>query len=281
MPKQQSVEQEVRNLFRENYRLASSGWVGGENLITVVIGDRPSANTESKKVWDKKRTWPGTNLYVSLTVSPVWRRSVRARGLAVLDGLLTTHAGPVTRHAEIEVYRATWIRQGQGLSIRPESGWIAFHRPSLTTYHLPGGDAAVAVAALRRKLRKQAIPQEEKDERRRLRQEARRARLERLTERLTRHDISDVAEVVVTRQDSLRAGNCEPGTDEFINRFFADQHSATIAQIAVAVGHTDISTLGERDLTLARQIAATCLMAIRRDRSSRRTKPGGQSGLTN
>jgi hypothetical protein len=273
MPKKKlTVEQEVRNLFRENYRLASSGWVGGENRITVVIGEKPTATAESERVWHKKHTWSGTNLYVRITISPVWRRSVRARGLAVLDGLLTTHSGHVRRHAEIEAYNATWIRQGQGLSIRPESGWIAYHRPSGTSYHLPGGDAAVAVAALRRKLRRQAIPQEQKDERRRLRHEARRARLERLTERLAHHDISDVAEVVVTREDSLRAGNCEPGTDEFIDRFFSDQTSATIAQIAVAVGHTDISTLGERDLTLARQIAAACLMAIRRDRSSRRNQ---------
>lgn len=266
------IEEEVRSLFRAHYRLASSGWVGGENRIDVVLGDKPKATAESRKVWHHKHAWSGTNLDVSITISPTWRRSVRARGLVVLDGLLTTHAGPVTRQGDIEAHPAAWVRQGRGLSIRPESGWIAYHRPSGTSYHLPGGDAARAVTGLRRKMRNQAVPQEERDERRRRSQEARQARLERLVEKLARHDLSDVADVAVTRQDSMKAGNCEPGTDQFIDKFFPDRASATIAEIAAAVGRTDLKSLDEQHLTLARQIAAACLAAIRRHRRERRAE---------
>jgi len=262
--KKQSVEEEVSVLFRDNYRLATSGWVGGENRITVSIGDEPFAFARSHKVWQRTHAWSGTDLEVGFTISRSWRRSIRVRGLSILDGLLTTHVGPVSRAGEIEAYPATWVRQGRGLSVRAESVWIALHRPSGTTYHVPGGDAARAVAALRRKMRSQAIPQEEKDERSRRSQEARQARLERLVGKLTRHDLSDVTDVVVTRADSLRAGNCEPGTDEFIDRFFPDRTSATIAEIAEAVGRTDHTSLDERRLTLARQLAAACLAAIRR-----------------
>lgn len=265
----QSVEQEVRDLFQANYRLASSGWVGGKSRIEVTNGDEPGASATTTKVWHKKHAWSGTNLDVRITVSPSWRRSVRTRGLAVLDGLLTTHAGPVVRDGDVEVYPASWVRQGRGLSVRDESGWVARHRPSGTTYHVPGGDAAGAVAALRRKMRNQAIPQEEKDERRRRNREARRARLERLVEKLARYDLSDVGHIVVTRRDSLKAGNCEPGTDQFIDTFFPDRTSATIAEIAAVAGRTDLAGLDEAHLTLARQIAAACLAAIRRRRRER------------
>jgi hypothetical protein len=266
-----SLEQEVRGLFRDYYRLAQSSWVGGENLIGIETGDQPRATAKSLTIWHKKHPWSGTNLEVRIRVSRNWRRLVRNRGLAVLDGLLTTHAGPVARDGDIEAYPATWVRQGRGLSIRHELGWIAYHRPSGTAYHLAGGDATKAVARLRRKMRSQAVPQEVRDERQRRRLEARQARLERLVQKLARHDLSDVADVVVTRQDSLRAGNCEPGTDEFIDQFFPDSTSATIAEIAAAVAKTDITRLDEQSLTLARQIAAACLAAIRRDRRERRT----------
>ena len=272
----QTVEQEVSGLYRTLYRLATSGWVGGENSIEVVIDDEPKATAKSTTVWHRKHSWSGTNLNVQITISRNWRRSVRARGLAVLDGLLTTHAGPVTRRGDIEAYPATWVRQGRGLSIRPESGWIAYHRESRTSYHLPGGDGARSFTALRRKMRNQAVLQEEKDERRRRRQESRRARLERLVAKLARHDLADVGEVVVTRQDSLKAGNCEPGTDEFIDEFFPDRTSATIAEIAASVGHTDLTELNEQHLTLARQIAAACLVAIRRQRAAIRAKDGDE-----
>ena len=265
-----SVEQEVESLYRSHYRLACSGWVGGENRITVEVGEEPKATATTRKVWHRKHAWSGTNLEVHLTISRTWRRSVRERGLAVLDGLLTTHAGPVTRDADAEACPATWVRQGRGLSIRVESGWIAYHRLSGTAFHLPGGDATKAIAALRRKMRNQAIPQEERDELRRRRYEARQARLERMVGRMTRFDLGEVGGVVVIRQDSLRAGNCEPGTDEFIARYFPDRSMATIAEIAAAVGEIDLEHLDEQRLTLARQIGAACLVAIRRNRRERR-----------
>jgi hypothetical protein len=90
--------------------------------------------------------------------------------------------------------------------------------------------------------------------------------MRRLTEKIARYDLSDVGGVEVTRQDSLRAGNCEPGTDQFIATFFPDNDSATIADIASAVGRFDITTLQGERLTLARQITAACLAAIRRAR---------------
>ena len=266
----QSVEREVEALYLKYYRLASSGWVGGENRITVEIDDEPTAVATSRKVWHRKHAWSGTDLEVRLSISPTWRRSVGDRGLAVLDGLLTTHAGQVVMDGDVEAYPASWVRRGRGLSVRAETGWIAYHRPSGTGYHLPAGDAVAAATALRRKMRNQAIPQIEKDERRRRRVEAHLDRLQRLAEKLARHDLAEVGGVVVTRRDSIKAGNCEPGTDEFIDEFFPERTSATIAEIAEAIGRVELTSLDEGRLTLGRQIASACLAAIRRRRRERR-----------
>lgn len=267
---QTSEQRDVEALYRKHYRLANSAWVGGENEIKVVVAEEPSAVAESRKVWHRKHAWSGTELEVRLSISPNWRRSVADCGLAVLDGLLTTHAGAAVTDGDLEAYPASWVRRGRGLSIRAETGWIARHRPSGTAYHLPGGEAAKAIAALRRKMRNQAIPQSEKDERRRRRTEIQRHRLQRLVEKLARHDLGDVGDVVVTRRDSIKAGNCEPGTDEFIDEFFPGRASVTIAEIATAVGRFEVTDLDESRLGLGRQIASACLAAIRRERRDRR-----------
>jgi hypothetical protein len=166
----------------------------------------------------------------------------------------------------LEVYPASWIRQSKGLTIRQESGWIAYHRESGTAYHLSGGSATEAVAGLCRKLRNQAIPQEEKNARRQQRARERTERFEQLLQRLARHDFQGVGDVIVTREDSLRAGNCVPGTDEFIDKFFPNRQSATIEEIVGVGGQTDVANLNEAELTLARQIGAACLLAIRRSK---------------
>jgi hypothetical protein len=267
--KSRSIESEIHGLFWRHYQYAQSSWVGGESTIDVTLSEQPKAGSQSEKVWHRKHCWSGTNLSIEINVSPRWGKKVRDRGLAVLDGLLTTHAGRVRRIDGIEVYPAAWVRQGRGFAIRPETGRIAFHRVSGTAYHLPGGTRHEAVSRLRRKLHVQSIPQEQKDARRRQRAQVRRARFERLVRRLASHDIADIDEVVVTRQDSLRAGNCEPGTDQFIETFFPDRRTATIADIAQAVGQIDLAVLDGERLTLARQIAAACLMAMRRARRTR------------
>ena len=82
----------VRAAFFDNYRHATSSWVGGENEIQVVVADIPHAVSSSETVWHRKHPWKGMNLSVEFAVSRTWRRTVQARGLAIVDGLLTTHA---------------------------------------------------------------------------------------------------------------------------------------------------------------------------------------------
>lgn len=76
---------------------------------------------------------PGSYKYMITTSShhlrlgPRWLANVRARGLAVLEGLLTLHcdAEPDLRaRADGRAYRAAWARQGRGTMLSPRSGWL-------------------------------------------------------------------------------------------------------------------------------------------------------------
>ena len=259
--KKPTLEKQVAKLYWAHYRRAQNSYAGGENTMRVLTGG-PAAGTITKLLyvtqWHKGHKNTGANLDVTVTVQPTWDRSVQVRGLSVVDGLLTTHAGRVVRQGDVDTYPCTWLRRGNGLAVRAESGWIARDRATGATYHLVGGTSAKAAAALRRKAKIQAGTAE------------RRARLARLVDQLARQDVSEYGAVEVTRADSLRAGNCVPGTDEFINTCFPNRKSATIAEISAAVGRVDVITLSEAKLTLARQIGAACLAAIRRTKQLQR-----------
>jgi ribosomal protein S21 len=212
---------------------------------------------------------------VTLTIPTDWGTRVRLAGLAVLDGMLTLDAERLPTTGNVEVYRAVWARQGRGVSLVTERGYIARHTPSGTTYHSTDGDPEKALSGLKRKVAAQGIPaavregqRAERAAQRALRQAA---SLARLVERLARWDLAEIEHVEVTRADSLRAGNCVPGTDAFIDRYgFDGRTSATIGEIVNAVGRRDVASLGAKDLELARQLAAACLHAVRRDKQARR-----------
>jgi hypothetical protein len=212
---------------------------------------------------------------VTLTVPADWGTRVRLSGLAVLDGLFTLDAEQLPTWGPVEVYRAVWVRQGRGVSLVTERGYIARHVPSGATYHSVDADPEKALRGLKRKVNAQSIPQPQRDAQRATRAAQRAIRraasLARLVERLSRWDLAEIEHVEVTRADSLRAGNCVPGTDAFIDRYgFDGRTSATIGEIANAVGRRDVASLSAKDLELARQLAAACLVAIRKDRNARR-----------
>jgi hypothetical protein len=271
---QSEVYNAVSPLLDDLFKMATSSWAGGTTYDSVTISTTPRASGRTDRVWSSNKKWSGNDLHRHVAVMPAWRRQVQARGIAVLDGMLTTHAELVRDIDGVEVYRASWVRQGRGYDLMAESGHIAYHRASGTTYHLKGSDPAKAAAGLKRKLKAQAIPAGVRDaarsERAQKRQERQAAKLARLVERLARWDLAGVEDVEVRRSDSLRAGNCVSGTAAFIDRYFPDRDSATIGEIARRIGRLDVTSLTGADLTLARQVGAACLVAIRRDRQARR-----------
>lgn len=296
--RQATISGVVGSLLNANYRNATSSWAGGETENLVTLNDCPFAAADTTKVWSRNGKWSGQNLRHRVQVSPRWLDQIQGRGLGVVDGLVTTHAESMDAPDGFEAFRATWVRQGRGMEIRTESGCIARHVASGTTYHstkmlsAPADpavdgyrgtklvpDVKAAISGLRRKLTTQAIPTDVRAERRNAAQQGRLERqasqLARLVERVMAWDMAEIQHVTVSRRDSLKTGNCVPGTDDFISRYFPERDgdaepSATIGEIAARIGRIDPGSLKGKDLTFARQLAAACLQGIRRDRQARR-----------
>ena len=219
-----------------------------------------------------------TEQSTELTVPRDWMARIARSGLDSTSGMFTLDARRVEgQYGDgIEIYAAAWVRQGRGTSLEREAGHLAYHRPSGTTYHSTKSDPKAALSGLKRQLKQQSIPAEQLAAARSARTTQRQARrveqIGALIERVQRHDVDGIEHVVVSMEDSHRAGNCEPGTLAFAYRFFPDRETeeTTIGEIARRVRLGEMAALGEKDLELARQLAAACLVAIRRDKRARR-----------
>jgi hypothetical protein len=268
----------VRRAFRD-----SGFHVGPRVEIEVEFGP-PAYSAHNGREWRSGRGgfgWVTTDTAIVLSVPERWGPDVQGRGLDATAGLMTLSAEPCewvpdTDGGSISIYRATWLRQGRGYALVTEHGLIAIHRPSRTTYHQSGDsrDAGRAIRALRRKIAAQGVAPDERRERTARRDAARAERRARelaaLVERVARWDLTGISDVVVTRDDSLSAGNCAPGTDAWIDRYLDGRESATIGEIASAVGRIDPARLSTAEVATARSLAAACLHAIRRDQTARR-----------
>ena len=70
-----------------------------------------------------------------------------------------------------------------------------------------------------------------------VRQQERAAREELARDEKLRAGIEKYADVELTVQDSLDAGNCRPGTDDFVRRFFPGRTTASVAEVAKFISH--------------------------------------------
>lgn len=112
----------IRSLSACKYRYASGSWAGGEHTTVVLVGGSvPDAIGTSRRVWSRNGKWSGLNSRHEITVPADWDRSVRRRGLAVVDGLLTLSAERVATGA----YQCVWVEQGRGFALRLVDGYIA------------------------------------------------------------------------------------------------------------------------------------------------------------
>jgi len=167
------------------YSRSTSSWAGGHHYVEVDIGDAPIAKCSSDRVWSRNKKWSGTNSSACLSITP---RCYEAFGSnLIIGGLITLDCEVVG----VREYRAMWAEQGKGFALKVVQGWI------IRGYHVEGG----TLEAARRKAEK-----------------ARRERLAvRQVAKLGMAGV-DLSQVMVTRADSIRAGNCPAGTASFINR---------------------------------------------------------------
>jgi hypothetical protein len=157
----------------------------------------------------------------------------------VVHGLLTLAALPVESERPGEqVYRAIWLRKGQGFSLIREDGYIIRRAGELA--HGPSISACRATLTRRLNL----VAQPERDEALRLK----------LSGPLS--GLNGCSQVLVHLRHSKAAGNCGPGTLAFRDRHFPGRESATVAEL--------LSAAEQAGPDIRQRVIAACVIACRR-----------------
>jgi hypothetical protein len=246
--------------------------------VRVSFGSRlemPGISSRTSTKWVSGRRGYGhvtDGQTISATIQTGWGRKVYDAGLSELDGLVTLSAELRRTEGEISIYRAYWVRQGRGYDLVAEGGYIATMVDSdgrRHSYHSTVSEAG-ALVGLRRKRKPLAEREAVATKTAETRQANRERKIAALISRISRWDFAGIEHVVVTRHDSIQAGNCVPGTDAFIDRFAPGRDQATLGELAGLLRSSTLSDLSNTDPTLARKLAASCLVAICRDKAASR-----------
>ncbi len=237
-------------LIAENYRQTQSHWVGGERSIEISYSDEPFAEGWSVTVWHKRKTRSGTNSFLNVAFSPTWLADVHAKGIAVIAGMVTTHATETAPG----VFRASWVEQGRGFEIRDVSGYIVLAADDA----VHGATELAAKQTLRRR-----NPDYNDEQSRRATERAGRieAKVGPIRALLESGNAGPFGDILVSLSDSIRAGNCETGTQHWSNKYFPGRENVSIQEI--------LAINDEKPLAIA-----ACLRAIRRSRALSRMRAG-------
>lgn len=201
--------------------------------ITAVSRGEPSARAwcSTGGRYSSRCAFRKTYCNFEVRIPTDYEQAVLANELAEAHGLITLSAQEVGEG----VYRAIWLRKGIGFSLHTEEGYIV--RRGGEAAHGKTLQAARAILAKRER-------------------ELRIMRLESAIQRqLSAGRPGEYGSIGVRLADSYAAGNCEPGTLAFRDRYFPGRDSATIDEI--------LSVETNSDATRARAILA-CMRAIRR-----------------
>lgn len=233
--------------------------------------------------YSSRCTWRRTDSVHRFRIPPRWRSTVHARGLAILDGMVTLSAEIESENDGITTYAAVWVRQGRGFSLETSRGWIACCDGA--SYHSDKSPAA-ARSGLRRKLSWKSLPEDVRAARvsaaTAARAKKRQEQLARLTRRLQRLDLAEIGHVEVSYDDSRRAGNCHDGTLAFGDRLFGDgRRKATISEVAERLMSCGEDPSRFVTTELGRQFMAACLQAIRRHQKSERRQSTAEVAASN
>ena len=128
----------------------------------------------------------------------------------IIDGMITLSLKKVKSGIPgVIVYKAEWLKKGRGISAEFVKGYIAEYKGFF--FHTnTKKDAEIKVVAKR----KRAITNKRKA---------------RILARIRKHQLE---KIFVTRQDSIDAGNCAPGTDNWINRHnLQDRESISLKEL--------------------------------------------------
>jgi hypothetical protein len=98
--------------------------------------------------------WTANEDHHCITVPQDWRLRVERKGLASLGGMMTLDAHPLMPDGDVQVYAATWARQGRGFEVQVDRGYIAM----LGREHFHAETAQAAIKGVRRKVKSASAP---------------------------------------------------------------------------------------------------------------------------
>lgn len=199
----QAAEKEIEENWP--YRQSQSSWAGGDHYFRLYVGDAPGASGWSKRAWSRNGKWSGSDSHARITVTARCLREMQGRIL--IGDLVTADCEKVAPRE----YRATWVEQSKGFALKLVEGWV------IRGQHI----RAATLSAARKKAR--------------LERNAQASRLWSDRRRVATLD-QDLSRILVTRADSLAAGNCEAGTDAFIRsklEFLGDAPAVRAAHLLI------------------------------------------------
>jgi len=137
-------------------------------IITTTLPEHVAAKAETYKDWNDRysghysRRYAKTAIKVSITVPHRYLSRVVKRGLSVVDGMMTLDAQPMEcKDPGIEVFRAIWVEQGVGKTLKNIDGFIARTADRRMAFH--GKTYSSAMKGLRRKQRLAEHPESSAD----------------------------------------------------------------------------------------------------------------------
>ena len=213
--RQEAVSKSAKATFRH-------GAAGGTTW-TVTFVDRSSEVSYEVRIGSNRSTyagrfkgWSATEDHHRIRVPADWRVRVERRGLAIVDVMMTLDAHAMIPVGDVELYAATWARQGRGYYVVTERGIIA--RSDGLSYH--GETVQAALDGIKRKRRAANSP-------RRARVDPYTLTVEAFTTRYRN------ADVWVTLDDARETGSCEYGIRAWCDAVGIDHgdYSAPIARV--------------------------------------------------
>jgi len=202
----------------------------GDTTTTIHYGE-PDASTATGygDKYSRSCQYTKTDASHHITVATDWFTSVHLRGLARVDGLLTLDAEPVDAEG-YTVYRASWLRS-KGKQLSAEHGYIAIGEHGAAHAKTESG----AKSILTRRANEIKYSRHER----------------KIRTALHEMRLNGYAQIIVSIGDSIAAGNCRAGTEQFRDRHFPGRTTATIEEV--------LSAESMRGLAIN-----ACLRAIRR-----------------
>lgn len=158
-PLAERLESRIRKSVHQAYKASMLDLsVAGEetwSILTTTFPERVTAKAETYKDWNdrysgRKSRYAKTAINVGITVPHRYLSRVVKRGLAVVDGMMTLDAQPMDcKEPGIEVFRARWVEQGVGKTLKTIDGFIARTTDRRMAFH--GKTYGSALTGLRRK----------------------------------------------------------------------------------------------------------------------------------